>query len=107
MAIGVAAGLLAGILIVAILGGAEPVIKESTVTIEREVPVGTVVPDLVGTRLDEAVQQLADASLDVDVEGGGLFGVVDEANWEVVDQEPAAGERVEQGTVVTLGIQRA
>jgi hypothetical protein len=29
---------------------------------------------------------------DVDVDGGGLFGVIEEANWVVCEQSPAAGE---------------
>ncbi len=53
-------------------------------------------PDLVGKRLDVALSDVQRAGLDDDVEvlGGGMFGVVDESNWTVCSQEPASGSQV-------------
>ena len=53
-----------------------------------------VMPDLRGDRLDQAKQEIADAGFSdgADVTGGGLFGVIDEANWLVCEQTPAPGD---------------
>lgn len=53
-------------------------------------------PDVVGTQLDVAKSDIERAGFggDVEVVGGGLFGVVDESNWQVCAQLPAAGETV-------------
>lgn len=51
-------------------------------------------PDLVGTRLDVALSDLEAFGVsegDVEIVGGGTFGVVDEANWTVCEQRPEAG----------------
>ncbi|MBI5104218.1 MAG: PASTA domain-containing protein [Solirubrobacterales bacterium] len=113
LALGVAAGFLAGVLLVAILGGAKPAIRETTVTVERPVTVESqprvataTVPDLVGLPLDEALDRLQAAGLDVDVNGGGLFGIVDESAWAVTAQDPIGGTEVEQGETVTLDVDR-
>ncbi|HEX2104981.1 MAG TPA: PASTA domain-containing protein [Solirubrobacteraceae bacterium] len=112
LALGIAAGFLCGVLLVAILGGAKPVIETRTITVPATrttggtVIVSTRVPALVGQRLDVALARLERARFTADVEGGGLFGVVEERNWEVVEQSPAAGTMLEQGSQVTLGVQR-
>lgn len=53
-------------------------------------------PDVTGEKLDVAYEAIADAGLDdkdkVQVDGGGMFGVVKESNWTVCEQTPAAGE---------------
>ncbi len=51
-------------------------------------------PDVTGKKLDGAKDEIEDSGFDGDVgvDGGGLFGVVKESNWEVCDQSPAAGE---------------
>lgn len=51
-------------------------------------------PDVAGKRLDVAQSDIERAGFsdDVDVVGGGLFGIVDEGNWEVCEQTPAPGE---------------
>lgn len=53
-------------------------------------------PDVVGEKLDVAYAQIAKAGLEdkdsVDIDGGGLFGVVVESNWTVCTQSPAAGK---------------
>ena len=106
IAIGAAAGFLAGVLLVAILGGAQPVYKERTITV-ASTPTGTAVPALVGERLDRALDRLESAGLKGDVQGGGLFGVLDESSWKVVDQDPSPGARLSQGDTVLLDIDRA
>lgn len=53
-------------------------------------------PDVVGKKLDAAKGDIEQAGYDddVDVEGGGVFGVVVESNWTVCSQEPASGKAV-------------
>jgi hypothetical protein len=53
-----------------------------------------VMPDVTGDKLDAAQTAIQDAGFDedVEVEGGGLFGVLDESNWVVCDQSPKAGD---------------
>lgn len=53
-------------------------------------------PDVTGQQLDAAKTALQGAGFsdDVDVDGGGLFGVVDESNWQVCEQLPVAGEQI-------------
>lgn len=56
----------------------------------------TVMPDVAGETLDVALSEIQNAGFqdDVDIDGGGTFGIVDESNWQVCDQSPAAGETV-------------
>ena len=113
VALGAAAGFLAGVLLVAALGGAQPAGPTATVTVATPAPgsgggtviTKTVVPGLVGQRLDVALERLARAGFEADVEGGGLFGIVDESNWEVVAQDPTGGF-LEQGSSVRLDVDR-
>lgn len=55
-----------------------------------------VMPDVVGEQLDIAKSEIDQAGYggSVDVEGGGIAGVVIESNWRVCEQSPAAGEPV-------------
>jgi hypothetical protein len=106
LALAGAGGFLAGVLLVAILGGAQPVYKERTISVAGQ-PEGTAVPALVGQRLDDALDRLEDAGLKGEVDGGGVFGVLDEGNWRVVDQDPSQGARLRQGDSVTLHVERA
>lgn len=55
-----------------------------------------VMPDLAGKRLDIALSDLDRAGYgdEPEVLGGGMFGVVDESNWTICDQEPAPGDIV-------------
>jgi beta-lactam-binding protein with PASTA domain len=106
IALAAAGGFLAGVLLVAILGGAQPAYKERTISVART-PEGTAVPALVGQRLDVALDRLQSAGLKGEVHGGGVFGVVDEANWRVVDQDPSKGARLRQGDTVRLEVDRA
>jgi hypothetical protein len=53
-------------------------------------------PDVVGKRLDVALDEIKSAGFEneVDVSSTGTFGVVDESNWTVCEQTPAAGKPV-------------
>ena len=106
MALAGAGGFLAGVLLIAILGGAQPVYKERTLTVARPLQ-GSAVPALVGQRLDVALDQLESAGLKGDVQGGGLFGILDESDWKVVHQDPSPGARLAQGDTVRLDVDRA
>ena len=106
MALAGAGGFLAGVLLIAILGGAQPVYKERTLTVARPAQ-GSAVPALVGQRLDVALDRLEGVGLKGDVQGGGLFGILDEGDWKVVDQDPSPGARLGQGDTVRLDVDRA
>ncbi len=56
-----------------------------------------VMPNLSDTRLDIALSDLERAGYgdEPEVLGGGAFGVIDESNWTVCDQDPAPGEIVD------------
>jgi hypothetical protein len=111
-----AGGFLAGVLLVAALGGTPTVThtEATRVTVTapaKTVPGGTVitvtaVPPLVGERLDTAKQRLDAAKFDIDVNGGGVFGIIKESNWEVVSQDPPAGEQLQQGSTVHVDVER-
>ena len=113
LALGVAAGFLCGVLLVAILGGAKPALPSRTITVPATrttggtVIVSTRVPALVGQRLDVALHRLKRARFTAEVEGGGLFGILQEANWDVVEQSPGPGTMLEQGSQVRLKVERA
>jgi beta-lactam-binding protein with PASTA domain len=122
--LGVAGGFLLGVVLIVALGGVvhdHTRLVRHTVTATRTVTTTTtvkvkvtpphnpnevIVPDVVGESLDTADQDLADAGLDDDVNGGGVFGVLDPENWRVTAQDPRSGNRVHVGTVVTLDIER-
>lgn len=57
-------------------------------------------PDVVGLRLDVALSDIENAGISEEAEilGGGTFGVIDEANWEVCEQTPEAGEPIADDT---------
>ena len=115
-----ACGFLAGALLAlgagALDGGADQPQRAATRTVTVTVPVTrttgsttietTAVPDLVGQPLDTARERLERASFQADVDGGGLFGVIDDDNWEVVAQRPDAGEQLELGSSVQVVITR-
>jgi hypothetical protein len=106
LALAGAGGFLAGVLLIAVLGGAQPVYKERTLTVAAR-PQGTAVPRLVGQRLDVALDRLQAAGLKGDPQGGGLFGVLDERAWVVVGQDPSPSSRLRQGDSVRLEVDRA
>lgn len=57
---------------------------------------GPSMPDVVGQQLDVALGGIEEAGFeeDVDIVGGGTFGVIDESNWTVCEQSPAAGRPI-------------
>lgn len=57
-----------------------------------------IMPDVAGKSLDVALSDLERAGIgdDVEVLGGGTFGVIDESNWQVCVQMPSAGELVSE-----------
>src|SRR4051794_14399161 len=67
---------------------------------------GVTVPSLAGQPLDAAERRLDEVGLDSSEEGGGLFGVLDPANWIVCATSPPAGSSVDRGSTVRLLIDR-
>jgi hypothetical protein len=119
VALGVACGALLGALLALTFGDDDPPLRAETVTIAQTVTVpapattnpGTVVtrtlvPDVVGQRLDIAKRQLEARKFEVDVDGGGLLGVIRERNWRVTEQHPAAGGYLEQGSSVRVTVEK-
>jgi hypothetical protein len=48
------------------------------------------VPSVVGMRLDQAEKTVHDAGLGYKEVGGGVFGIIDTANWTVCRTDPPA-----------------
>jgi hypothetical protein len=63
-----------------------------------------VMPDVVGKKLDAAKKAVENAGFDddVEVEGGGVFGIVVESNWTVCSQEPAGGTELSDPPALTV-----
>lgn len=61
-------------------------------------------PDVVGKGLDVAISDVKRAGIDKEVEvlGGGVFGVVDKSNWKVCSQEPQSGAGVSSAPRLTV-----
>jgi hypothetical protein len=61
-------------------------------------------PDVTGKRLDSAKQAIKDAGFSDDpkVIGGGVFGIVVDANWTVCSQSPGAGASVTDKPELTV-----
>jgi hypothetical protein len=64
----------------------------------------TVMPDVVGLQLDVALDDIEGAGFedDVDVISDATFGVIDESNWQVCEQSPAAGEPLADAPELTV-----
>ncbi|QOD04358.1 hypothetical protein [Pseudarthrobacter sp. BIM B-2242] len=64
----------------------------------------TTMPDVVGKGLDVAISDVKLAGIDDEVEvlGGGMFGVVDKSNWTVCSQEPQTGAEVSSAPRLTV-----
>jgi PASTA domain len=109
-----AAGFLAGIVLIAALGG--PATKVRTVTVPApgagttttggRIVASTTVPDVIGDRLDIAKQRVRRAGFVVRQSGGGLLGVIRDHDWQVVASDPTAGTSLQLGSTVTLDIER-
>ncbi|MCR6032852.1 hypothetical protein GGQ22_15615 [Nocardioides sp. zg-579] len=63
-----------------------------------------VMPEVVSMRLDVALSDIERAGFEDEVEviGGGMFGVVDESNWIVCGQEPATSEEISGAPRLTV-----
>lgn len=63
-----------------------------------------VMPDVTGKNVDVAKSAIKHAGFEdeVKVDGGGVFGVIDESNWEVCDQSPVAGGAVSDTPRLTV-----
>jgi hypothetical protein len=104
-------GVIAGLVIVGVKDDpAEPVTALKTPRIEAPAPEPQAqadtpkVPDLTGSALDVAEDQLDGEGIDHDTIGGGLFGIIDASAWEVCATDPPAGEDASAG--VTLYVAR-
>ena len=64
----------------------------------------TLMPDVVGQQLDDALGDIKSVGFEeeVDVDGGGTFGVIDESNWTVCAQEPSAGRSLNSTPKLTV-----
>ena len=63
-----------------------------------------VMPSVVGLQLDVALSDIKEAGFtdDVEIIGGGMLGVVVEANWQVCEQSPDAGATVVDKPALTV-----
>lgn len=61
-------------------------------------------PDVVGKGLDVAISDVKRAGIhdEVEVLGGGMFGIVDKSNWTVCSQEPQTGAEVPSAPRLTV-----
>jgi hypothetical protein len=73
-------------------------------SIETAAASETFMPDVLGRTLDVALSDVERAGVEDEVEvlGGGAFGVVVESNWQVCEQLPAAGETVTDAPQLTV-----
>ncbi len=71
---------------------------------DQDTAADTVMPDVMGLQLDVALSDIERAGFDDEVEvlSDGAFGVVNESNWQVCDQLPAAGEAVASAPRLTV-----
>ena len=61
---------------------------------------------LEGARLDLAEQELSGLGLRSRTVGGGVLGILIDANWEVCATDPGGGEEVRPGATVELLVDR-
>lgn len=63
-----------------------------------------VMPDVVGRRLDVALSDIERAGVkdEVEILGGGLFGVFDKSKWQVCEQTPPVGQAVTTSPRLTV-----
>lgn len=83
-------GLMASIVLVSACGGDPP----------------SQVPNVVGERLDVGIAVLEDVGLEGEAIGGGTFGIVEEDNWYICEQRPAAGQPPDLPRPVKLIVER-
>lgn len=63
-----------------------------------------VMPDVVGSSLDAAKSDIERAGFgdDIEVLGGGVFGIIDDSNWMVCEQLPAEGKPLTEPPRLTV-----
>jgi len=111
LALAASLGALAGVLATLALGGGASN-DVTTVTVAPRPPedatlvAKTAVPAVSGERLDVAKDRVRRAGFLVELEGGGVLGVVRDRNWEVTSQDPVAGQVLQTGSTVRLRIER-
>lgn len=59
-----------------------------------------------GVALAVAKDRLQRSGFDPDVAGGGIFGIVEDSNWQVVTQDPGPGVMLEQGSSVHIRVEK-
>ena len=69
-------------------------------------PTATVVPNVVGLRMDRATETLRTRDLRVTETCAGIFGCMFRTRWWVCLQSPAAGQRVARFSVVVTYAKR-
>jgi hypothetical protein len=118
--LGVACGVLLGMLVAILLDGqtapasapprtvavTKTVTAPATTTTPGTVIVRTLVPDLMGQPLDTAKERLAVRKFEADVDGVGFLGSLWEDDYRVVEQSPAPGTYLEQGSSVRLTVEK-
>lgn len=95
----------AALFAVAGCGGSDESVSESIETAPASSEADTtVMPDVLGQTLDVALSDIERAGVEDEVEvlGGGAFGVVVESNWQVCEQFPAAGQQVTEAPRLTV-----
>jgi hypothetical protein len=110
VALGVAAGFLAGVLVAVALGAgggsssssAPAPAPRAGSTQPPTVITRVGVPDLARLRLDVAKERVKALGFRVKVKDDGLLGVIDDTNWTVIGQDPQPGQLLERGGLVTL-----
>lgn len=65
---------------------------------------GPIMPHVVGLQLDAAESSIQSAGYpdDLDVVGGGLFGILDKGNWQVCQQNPPADRAITEKPSLTV-----
>ena len=71
---------------------------------EKGADAQAVMPEVVGKKLDVALGGIKSAGFkdDVEIIGGGTFGVVNESNWTVCAQAPSAGQSITSTPQLTV-----
>lgn len=108
-----ACGFLLGALVITTVGGTDTVTRTETlrVTVPATSTSGgtvitkTLVPQMIGEPLNVAKERAKRSQFAITIDsGGGVFGVIQDDNWEVVAQRPDPGQLLEQGSTLHVDI---